>query len=80
MTHDEWRIVFGDNLKSILQDYNMSQNELATITGLSPGTISDYVNGWAAPSIFSVVNIAHALDVDIDELVDTGDNVSNWKR
>ena len=77
MTRDEWKNVFGDNLDAILQDKRMSQNELAKLSGLSPGMISDYVNKFTAPSLFAVINIAYVLDVDIDELVDVSDRIEN---
>ena len=73
MTRDEWKYIFGDNLDSILKDRRMSQNDLAKMCDLSQGMISDYINGFAAPNIFAVINIAYVLDIDIDELVDVGD-------
>lgn len=73
MTRDEWRYVFGDNLDSILKDRRISQNDLAKMCDLSQGMISDYINGFTAPNIFAVINIAYVLDIDIDELVDVGD-------
>jgi transcriptional regulator with XRE-family HTH domain len=75
MTRDEWKITFGDNLSGVLHDIRMSQNELAKLSDLSPGMISDYINGWSAPSVFAINNIAHVLDIDIDELVDMGDTI-----
>lgn len=75
MTQDEWKFTFGDNLDSILKDRHMSQKELAKMCDISQGMISDYVNGFRAPNIFAVINIAYALDTDIDELVDVGDTI-----
>lgn len=77
MTRDEWKEIFGGNLAGVLQDYRMSQNELAKLSDLSPGMISDYINGWTAPSIFALINIVKALDVEIDELVDVGDTITD---
>ena len=75
MTQDEGKFTFGDNLDSMLKDRRMSQKELAKMCDISQGTISDYVNGFRAPNIFAVINIAYALDTDIDELVDVGDTI-----
>lgn len=75
MTQDEWKIIFGENLDSILKDRNMSQKELAKMCDISQGMISDYINGFRAPNIFAIINIAYVLDVDIDELVDVGDYI-----
>ena len=75
MTQDEWKFTFGENLDSILKDRNMSQKELAKMCDISQGMISDYTNGFRAPNIFAIINIAYVLDVDIDELVDVGDYI-----
>lgn len=76
MTQTEWRKIFASNLESILQDYKMTQTELARDTGLSVSRISDYINEKATPTIFAIINIAYSLDMSIDELVDFGDRVS----
>ena len=68
----EWLSVFGDNLASFLRDYNMTQRELADLSGLSESAISHYVHKEKMPGIKAIVNIAHALNVDVDELVDFG--------
>ena len=75
MTQDEWKFTFGDNLDSILKDRKKKKKELAKMCDISQGMISDYVNGFRAPNIFAVINIAYALDTDIDELVDVGDTI-----
>ena len=75
MTRGQWRSVFGDNLASILKEQGMSQNELAKASGLTSGMISDYINKFATPNVFAIVNIAYVLDVDIDDLVDVGDRI-----
>ena len=75
MTRDEWRVVFGDNLVDILHDCKMSQRQLASISGLSTGSVSDYVNKWTVPNVTAIVNMSYALDVDVDDLVDFGDRI-----
>ena len=75
MTQDEWKFSFGENLYSTLKDRNISQKELAKMCDISQGMISDYINGFRAPNIFAIINIAYVLDVDIDELVDVGDYI-----
>lgn len=73
MTRDEWRITFGNNLSDILEEVDISQNQLAKECGLSIGSISNYVNGWSAPSIPALINMSYTLDVSVDELVDVGE-------
>ena len=69
MTQNEWKNIFGDNLASILREQRMTQTELARITGISPAMISDYVNKRSIPGLMAAINIAYALDMDVDELV-----------
>lgn len=75
MTKDEWRNIFGDNLNDIIQDAGTTQKHLAKDSGLAVGTISDYVNKWAVPSVPAIINLAYSLDVSIDELIDFGDRI-----
>lgn len=79
MTQGEWKNIFGDNLADLLEEKGMSQNKLAKDSKVSMGAISDYINKFTAPSVFSIINMAYALDVDIDELVDFGDRITNYK-
>lgn len=75
MTQAEWRNIFAHNLKVILQCNGMTQTQLARDTGLSVSRISDYINGKATPTIFAIINMAYALDISIDELVDFSDRI-----
>lgn len=75
MTKGQWISTFGDNLDDILQEREMTQMELALDSGISKSMISDYINKISAPSIFSIINMAYALDIDVDELVDFGDRI-----
>lgn len=75
MTQTEWRNIFADNLASILEDAGMSQAQLAREAGLSVSRINDYINKNATPTIFAVINIAYALDMDVSELVDFDDRI-----
>lgn len=77
MTHGEWKNIFGDNLSTILREKRISQKDLSRDSGVSMGMVSDYVNKLTAPNIFAVINMAYALDVEIDELIDFGDCIEN---
>ena len=76
MTRGEWKIAFGDNLAALLREKGISQNQLSRDSGISKGMISDYVNKFAAPNVFAIINMAHALDVDVNDLVDFGDTIN----
>ena len=75
MTQTEWKNTFGANLSDILQEKGMSQSQLAKDTGMSMSRISDYINGKATPTIFAIINMAYALDVEVSEFVDFDERI-----
>ena len=75
MTQIEWKNIFGDNLAAILEEKGISQARLARDTGMSVSRINDYINKNATPSIFAIINIAYALDIDVGELVDFDERI-----
>lgn len=75
MTQEEWKSIFGDNLSAVLREKKMTQSQLAKDSGVSMGMISDYINKRSVPGIFAAINIAYALDMDLNELIDYGDRV-----
>ena len=78
MTQSEWKRTFGDNLADILDFQGLTQSQFARDSGLSVSRINDYINGNATPTIFAIINMAYALDMDADEFldfVDFGDRI-----
>lgn len=75
MTEIEFMQEFGKNLKEELDVAGLSQKELSDETGISESTISYYIKGERAPSLKNVINIALALDCDIDDLTDVTDKI-----
>lgn len=75
MTELEWMDIFGDNLRDILKEYGMTQRQLAEETGLNEATISSYINKRKIPSMRAIVNIANALDISTDELINLDDRI-----
>ena len=69
MSEVEWLETFGDNLKVMLDEYGMTQRELADEARLSEAAVSSYVNGQKMPTARAIVNIAYVLDCDTDELI-----------
>ena len=69
MTEMEWLRIFANNLIYYLQMHGISQSELARRAGLEQGSICRYVNAAQMPGIKAIVNIAHALGVSVDELI-----------
>lgn len=75
MSELEWLNIFGDNLREMLADANMTQGELADEAGLTEATISRYINKQRVPTLRAIINIAYALNCDTDELIDFGDSI-----
>lgn len=75
MTEMEWLDIFGDNLKSALEYTNTSQRELADASGLAESTISNYINKRKMPSLKAIINIAYAMDISTDELINFDERI-----
>lgn len=73
MSEFEFIETFSDNLQSIIKEQGISQNQLARKAKLSQGTISKILNRQSMPSVKVVVNLAYALGLSMDELIDLGD-------
>ena len=75
MSEMEWLRIFANNLIYYLETHGMSQNELARRSGLEQGSISRYAAALQMPGIKAVVNIALALGVTVDELINFDDMI-----
>lgn len=75
MSEVEWIDIFGDNLRDILKEQNMSRRELAQVLGISEATVSRYINKKQMPTMEVIVNMAYELSISVDELIDFGDRV-----
>ncbi len=60
---------FGARLKRILEQRNLSQKELAEMSGTTGATISRYVNEDRIPNADFLLRIAEALNVSVDYLL-----------
>ena len=68
--------IFADNLRDMLEEVGISQQELANEIGVSKGTISKYLNKQAMPSLKNFMNICYALDCDPQDLFVPYDRIS----
>lgn len=75
MSEVEWMDIFGDNLRDILKEQNMSRRELAQVLVISEATVSRYINKKQMPTMEVIVNMAYELSISVDELIDFGDRV-----
>lgn len=63
------RMSFGDNLKKIRAEKNISQGELATMIDVHATHISRYERNLTSPTIDVAKKIADALEVSTDALI-----------
>lgn len=62
-------IIFGKNLKRLLNDRNRTQAELSEYLGVTTGAVSNWVNGKKAPRIDKIDKIAEFLNCSREELL-----------
>lgn len=62
-------MTFHEILNQELQKQNISQRELANLTGLKEASISRYCNGQRSPNVNAIVKIANELHVNADYLL-----------
>ena len=65
--------IFGRRLRELREKYGVTQNALAISSGLTESYISNMENGFAVPSLTTVLRIAVALDCKVTELVSVFD-------
>lgn len=73
MSEMEWLRIFGNNLQYIMGQRGMSQRGLAHAAELTQASISRYICAQQMPGPKALINIANALSVSLDELMDFGD-------
>ena len=69
MSEVEFMDIFGDNLRDLMEEVGVGQNQLARDIGVSNQTISYYINKKRMPSLPTFINICIALECDPDDLV-----------
>ena len=61
---------FGDNLRTLIEERNMTQKELATYLNIAPSTLGSYVQNTREPDFSTLKVLAKYFDVSIDYLLD----------
>ena len=67
---------FGDRLRKMRVEHNLSQIELATKIGVSVRTLYNYETSGRIPKIDVITNIAHIFGVTVDSLVSDPEQTS----
>ena len=64
--------MFAKNLKTVMDERNMTQTQLAALTGIAKSGISQYLSGKTTPKNAVLQKLADALETSVDFLM--GDN------
>ena len=67
----KYEVIFGENIKRLLDERGLTQLDLAVGIGVAPATISMYCKGQRMPRLDGVQDIANFLHVDWSELIET---------
>ena len=63
----------AENIKKIRERYDLTQDELGEIAGVSGGAVSTWERGTAEPRMGAVQKIADYLNISKADIVDVGD-------
>jgi transcriptional regulator with XRE-family HTH domain len=61
--------LFGASLRKIRKERDLTQEEVAELTGLSTNFVSELERGLKAPGLVTVVNLSKALRVSVHDLL-----------
>lgn len=61
--------LFGPKLKTLLKTLDISQTEMAKLTGLTQAAVSQILNGECEPSLGTVCKILNHIPIKFEKLV-----------
>ncbi|MDO4299900.1 MAG: helix-turn-helix transcriptional regulator [Clostridia bacterium] len=67
-------MAFGDKLKELLDEKEISQKDFAAALNMAPTTLNGYIKNNRQPDFETIKNIATTLNVSIDFLLDYNKN------
>ncbi len=65
---------FGDNLRTLIEERNLTQKELAKQLNIAPSTMGSYVQNTREPDFSTLKLLAKYFDVSTDYLLDFNSN------
>ncbi|MCH4072365.1 helix-turn-helix domain-containing protein [Pseudoramibacter sp.] len=71
---------FGNRILSLMGKNNITQGELAKMIGVSPTTMSRYVNDEREPKAETIANLATALHTTTDYLITGQQNDNSFEN
>ncbi|MCI9654317.1 MAG: helix-turn-helix transcriptional regulator [Acholeplasmatales bacterium] len=60
---------FKNNLKNLIKDNNLNNNQLALKLGVSRSLITHYINGTKEPTLQTLEKLKFALNCSYDDLL-----------
>ena len=75
LSEQEWLEIFAYNLREIMIQRGLTQEQLARLAGVSQSSISMYLNGNKMPGIRAVINLAWELDQNLEDFILFGDRI-----
>lgn len=67
---------FCDKLRSLIEERNLTQKQVATDLNIAPSTMGGYVQGSSEPDFETLKTIANYFDVSTDYLLNIPDKKS----
>ncbi len=61
---------FGDILRSLINDRNITQKQLASDLNIAPSTLGNYIQDSREPDFQTLKDIANYFNVTVDYLID----------
>lgn len=67
-------MTIGKTLRTLIEENNLTQKQLAHILNMAPSTLGGYVQGTSEPDIETLKQIAAYFEVSMDYLLDYSKN------
>lgn len=71
---DKYNAPFATTLRQLIEERNVTQGDIAAVTGVTRQTVSQYCNGISEPGYDTLIKIANYFDVSIDYLLRLSDD------
>ena len=74
MTDEQQKMIFSNNLTTLLQEHDKTQKEVAEAINVSPQTFNTWCKGIALPRMGKVQLLADYFNIKKSDLIDETDN------
>ncbi|MBR4711491.1 MAG: helix-turn-helix transcriptional regulator [Clostridia bacterium] len=68
---DEIRTQLMKNLRHIIATRGLKQADIADALGVTQGSVSNWLNGYASPDLAKLIELCRYLDISMDALTGT---------